>query len=95
MMNVCRIVDLRCKEVINVCDGARLGYAFDVEFDSCTGQIVAIVVPGPCRFFGLFGREDDYVVPWECIAKIGEDIILVKYDRPRPPKNKERKKFFS
>ena len=26
---------------------------------------------------GLLGREDDYVLPWECIRRIGDDIILI------------------
>ena len=90
-----RFSELRNKEVIHICEGCRLGYMNDLLIDLDCGQVRAIIVPGPCKFLGLFGREDDYVVPWECIAKIGEDIILVKYDRPRPPKNKERKKFFS
>ena len=25
----CRMVELRCKEVINICDGSRLGYVGD------------------------------------------------------------------
>ncbi len=75
----CRIVDLRGKEVINVCDGCRLGYPYDVEIDAVTGRLVAIVVPGPCKYFGLFGRGDDYVVPWEAIRRIGDDIILVDF----------------
>jgi YlmC/YmxH family sporulation protein len=87
---MCRITDLRCKEVINVADGCRLGYAKDVEFDVLTGKIAAIIVPGPCRFFGLFGREDDYVIPWGAIRRIGEDIILVEVilDQIRCPKPK-------
>ncbi len=36
----CRIVDLRCKEVISVCDGSRLGYVNDVEIDTCSGRLV-------------------------------------------------------
>jgi sporulation protein YlmC with PRC-barrel domain len=28
--------------------------------------------------FGLLGREDDYVVPWGCIVRVGGDIILVE-----------------
>lgn len=67
----------RCKEVINVCDGCRLGYICDLELDTNCGKILAVIIPGPCRFFGLFGREEDYVVPWSCIRCIGEDIILV------------------
>ena len=27
----CRIRDLRCKEVINICDGCRLGFVGDVD----------------------------------------------------------------
>ena len=77
MMN-CRIADLRCKEVINVCDGRRLGFIYDVELDAATGRVLTLVVPGPCRFFGLFGREDDYLLPWDCISRIGDDIILIE-----------------
>lgn len=77
-MAVCRIADLRCKEVINVCTGFRLGYAEDVTLDMTTGQLAAIVVPGPCKYFGLFGRTDDYVIPWNDIRRIGDDIILVE-----------------
>lgn len=73
----CRIADFRCKEVINICTGFRLGYISDVEFDASNGSITALIVPGPCRFFGLLGREDDYLLPWDCIDRIGEDIILV------------------
>ena len=38
---------------------------------------MASSLPGPCRFLGLFGREDDYVIPWLCIKRIGDDLILV------------------
>lgn len=76
----CRIVDLKCKEVINICDGFRIGFVNDVEVDMLNGRVVALVIPGPCRFFGLFGREDDFVIPWPCIRRIGEDIILVEVE---------------
>ena len=86
----CRIADLRCKEVINICDGFRMGFVCDVILNIVTGQILAIVVPGPCKFFGFFGREDDFIIPWECIRKIGDDIILVEisgeFRREKRPK---------
>jgi len=83
-----RLSEIRCKEVINVADGCRLGFAEDFEIDLHDGRLCSIVIPGPCRFFGLFGRDCDYVIPWNCIRKIGEDIILVdivpdKAKRPR------------
>ena len=30
-----------------------------------------------CRFFGLFGRGEDYYIPWDCVQRFGEDIILI------------------
>lgn len=78
----CRIRNLRCKEVINVCDGCRLGFVSDVDIRLPEGQVAAIVVYGPCRFFGLFGPREEFYIPWECIQRIGEDLILV--DKPFP-----------
>lgn len=88
----CRINDLRCKEVINICDGCRLGFVNDIELDTVTGQVLAIVIPGPCRFFGLFGREEDYVVAWNCITRIGEDIILVEFQCPPRHTGRDKRK---
>ena len=84
-----RLADLRCKEVVNVCDGARLGFVSDVVIDVVTGKVISVVVPGPCRVFGLFLHEDDLLIPWNCIKRIGPDLILVDARpddccRPRP-----------
>ena len=76
----CKIADLRCKEVINIHSGFRLGFVCDVIVNVITGHLIAILVPGPCKFFGIFGREDDYLIPWDCIRRIGDDIILVDVD---------------
>ena len=84
----CRFSDLRCKEVINICDGCRLGYVGDMECKIPEGEVVAIIVPGPARFFGLFGRGEDYYIPWNCIRRIGDDIILI--DKPFPRREGER-----
>ena len=78
----CRMRDLRCKEVINIRDGCRLGCVGDLEVRIPEGQVTAIIVNGPPRFFGLFGRGEEYYIPWECIQRIGDDIILV--DKPFP-----------
>ena len=72
-----RFSEFQCKEVICVSDGRRLGFVRDLQIEVPEGHILAIVVPGPCRHFGLWGRRDDYVIPWHCICRIGPDIILV------------------
>ena len=85
----CRFTDLRCKEVINICDGCRLGYVGDVECQLPEGQMTALIVPGPFRFFGLFGRGEEYYIPWDCIRQVGDDIILV--DKPFPQREPPRR----
>ena len=61
-----RFSELRNKEIIHVCEGCRLGYMNDLTIELETGRVVNLIVPGPCRFLGLFGRQDDYVIPWCC-----------------------------
>ena len=68
--------ELRYKEVIDIHTGLRLGYVCDLEFDDSEGRLVSLVTPGRSKLFGLLGREDDYVLPWDCIVRIGSDIIL-------------------
>lgn len=70
--------ELRRKEVINVCDGARLGCISDLELDDCNGAISAIIVPGPSRFWGILRSSEELVIPYSSIKKIGDDVILVE-----------------
>ena len=74
---ILKMSELRCKEVICVSDGRRLGFVCDIEIETPDGCVKTIIVPGPCRFLGLFGRKEDFVIPWQCIKRIGPDIILV------------------
>lgn len=91
---VIRFADLQCREVINICTGQRYGYVCDIEFDCHEGCIKTLIIPGPCRFFGLFGREDDYCVPWNCIERIGDDIILVSISGEIHRCKREKKRGF-
>ncbi len=88
----CRIVDMKNKDVINIHTGCRLGYVGDVEVDTCTAELTAIIIYGRPRYCGLFGHEDDCVVCWKDIEVIGEDVILVNcsggHHRPKPKPRK-------
>ena len=87
-----KFTDLNCKEVICISDGRRLGFVCDVRVEVPEGQVAAIIVPGPCKLWGLMGCREDYVIPWHCIRRIGPDIILVdaKPDQCRVPRGKPR-----
>lgn len=87
-----RFRDLRRKEVININDGSRLGLVADADFRAPEGQVVAVIVYGPARFFGLFGRGEEFYIPWDCIQRIGDDIILIDKPFQRRSPGPERKR---
>lgn len=64
-------------DVISVSTGANLGKVDDLSFDDKTASILGIVMYGRLKLFGLLGREEDTVIPWQDIRKIGSDVILV------------------
>ncbi len=90
-----KFTQLQCKEVICVSDGRRLGFVSDVQVEMPEGKVCAIIVPGQCKFFGLGGRQEDYLIPWSAIKRIGPDIVLVdtKPEACRVPRGKPRLPF--
>ena len=86
--------ELRYKEVIDIHSGYRLGYVFDAEFDHAEGRLLSLITPGRSRLFGLLGREDDYVLPGSCIARIGADISLVDAKEELPRRKRPKKSLF-
>lgn len=93
-MRIISTFEMRQKEVINLCDGSRLGYACDFEFCVEEGRIIAIIITAQSGFLGL-GKVLEIVIPWDKIQCIGEDTVLVKIptnefshcQRPRKKKN--------
>lgn len=79
MAGVIRISELRQRDVINVVDGRRLGLIKDVELDVVEGKIKALILPGQGgKFLFFFGHNEDLVIPWEKVVKVGIDVILVE-----------------
>ena len=88
-----RFSALRCREVINLCDGCRLGYVSDLDLDPECGRVQAIRVPIRGRFFGLLTSPGFYVIPWSCVRRLGEDLILVDVCLSEVRRGRERKSF--
>ena len=70
--------EIRRKAVININDGVCFGYADDLVADTETKQVLALLIKGRLRLFGILGTEDDVLIPWEKIDTIGRDTILVR-----------------
>ena len=77
----CCLSDLRYKEVIDLTTGQRLGYVCDAEIDLEQGKIVSLIVRAEEKLGGLLSGDDDYILPWESISRLGEDIILAEARR--------------
>ncbi len=75
-----RASEFKDKEVINISDGRRLGFVNDVEICIEDGSIEALILLGGGKIFGILGRENEFLIPWEKVSKVGEDIILVDLD---------------
>jgi len=71
--------NLRELDVINVCDGRRLGWLCDFEIDGSCGKICAVFVSE--RYFSLCGQKNTLRIPWEKVVCIGEDAVLVDCGR--------------
>jgi len=76
----CRIADLRNKQVVCVKSGEILGFVSDVEFNTASGKLEAIIIFGKPKLMGLFGKYEDIVIPWNDIEVIGNETVLVKND---------------
>ncbi len=70
-----RLSDLQTKEIINMTTGKRLGMIIDVIINT-EGNIKSLILEEK-RMKRLSNREE-YELDWKQIAKIGDDIILVK-----------------
>ncbi|NLW40921.1 MAG: YlmC/YmxH family sporulation protein [Tissierellia bacterium] len=69
--------EMREKEVINIRDGSKIGLIYDFELDLENNKVVSIIIPGPGKVLGLFGRNKDLIIEWKNIVRIGTDTILV------------------
>lgn len=78
-----RIADLRNKQVVCVKNGCVLGYISDVEIDTSSGRLESVIIFGRMRALGIFGRDEDIVIPWSEISVIGRETLLVTTD-PTP-----------
>ena len=72
-------LELKSKQVINTVDGKCLGHITDMIFDVVTACALGFIVPQPNQgFWSLFKSGKDIFIPFDCVCKIGVDVILVE-----------------
>ena len=58
--------ELRCKEVVNLHNGARMGKIIDMIIESNGKDVLGLVVPGVRK---LFKASEDIFIPWNNISQ--------------------------
>ena len=72
-------LELKAKQVVNTVDGKCLGHITDIIFDVVCAKALGFIVPQPNQgFLGLFKGGKDIFIPFDCVCKIGVDVILVE-----------------
>ena len=76
--------DLKRKDVVNICDGRKLGKPIDLILND-SACVQALVVPGrPGGLLSLFRQDrEGTVVDWSRVRRIGDDVILVEVHTER------------
>lgn len=70
--------ELRQKDVINICDGRRLGRPFDLVLNE-RACIEALLVPAQGGIFSALKQDrGGEAISWSQVRRIGDDVILVE-----------------
>ena len=71
-----RLSELQNKNIINVNDGKMIGNIIDIDINS-DGYSKGIIVEKNKFLISRFSSNGEFMVKWNQIEKIGEDVILV------------------
>ena len=88
-------LELKCKQVVNVVDGKTLGHIIDLVLDVKSCKVLGLIVPSPSSgWLSCFRSGKEIFIPFDCVCKIGVDVILVElyinngHTKPEPPPKK-------
>lgn len=72
------LTNMQVKEIILVGNGEKIGNIIDLEIDVDNGVITHIVIAMKNKMMGLFGKQEEVIIPWSHIVTVGADVILIK-----------------
>ena len=78
---ICSLNDLKCKEVINVETGEKIGFIDDIEFEPENGTVIAFIIYGRMRFWRSDFRNGTYWTGSRGIYKKGTMYAQRRQDK--------------
>ena len=70
--------ELQKKDVVSFNDGVKLGKIYDLEINVQSGAIEKVIIQENLKLSNLFSSSNCIELPFDCIDKIGEEVIIVK-----------------
>lgn len=71
-----RLSELQNKSIVNVTNGKMIGSIIDIDINDA-GVSSGIIVEKTKFFISKFSSSGEFIIKWNQIEKIGEDVILV------------------
>lgn len=77
-----RLSELQNKDIVDIETGKVVGEIVDIllEFD---GKLEGLIVEKKKFLISNFSSKDEFLVKWDQVKKIGEDVILVKIENKK------------
>lgn len=82
------------KDVVDIKTGSNLGTVCDLEIDEECAVIESIIVCKNTGWWCFCFKVEKYIISWNCIKKIGEDVILVEVGEEKVPCERKKEGFF-
>lgn len=81
-----KLSELTGKEVINMCNGTRLGIVGDSDLliDAENGEVESIILPPRNNILSIWTERSQMVIPWTAVKKVGSEVIVVEVDQTHP-----------
>lgn len=76
-----KLSEIESKDVVNVINGSKLGKVIDLEVNIESGKIEKLIVANQLRFSSFFNSNNNVVILFEDIIKVGKEVIIVNHSQ--------------
>lgn len=77
-----RLSELQNKDIVDIETGKVIGDIVDIILEY-NGNLEGLIVEKKKFLVSLFSSKDEFIVKWDQVKKIGEDVILVRLDNKK------------
>ena len=72
-----RMSELQRKDIVNINDGRIIGKIIDADINDSDGSLVSLVIEKNKYLRNIFSSENDLLIKFDQIKKLGSDVILI------------------